>query len=119
MVGLFRSLLVATGIAASLPALSGVAWASCGPEPFIGSICMTGGEHCPRGYLEADGRALEIAQNHTLFAALGNRYGGDGRRFLLPDLRKAMTAATPNVPNPPRNPPIRFCVATEGVFPSR
>ena len=66
---------------------------------------------CPRGWVEADGRLLSIAENTALFSLYGTTFGGDGRTtFALPDL---MTKAGEDQTY------IRYCVATMGVFPSR
>jgi len=57
-------------------------------EPFIGEIKAVGFNFCPRGWAEADGQLLAIAQNQALFSLYGTIYGGDGRTtFALPDLR--------------------------------
>jgi microcystin-dependent protein len=62
--------------------------AQAGAEPFIGEIMMVGYTFCPRGWAEADGQLLPIAQNTALFSLYGTTYGGDGRTtFALPDLR--------------------------------
>jgi microcystin-dependent protein len=62
--------------------------ASCVPEPYLASICITSANFCPRGYTDADGRMLSISNNQTLFSLLGANYGGDGvTNFALPDLR--------------------------------
>ena len=75
------------------------------PEPLIGEIREFPYNFCPRGYLHADGRELEISKHTALFSLLGTQFGGDGRKtFALPDTRG-------------RN--IRHCIAVEGRFPSR
>jgi microcystin-dependent protein len=57
-------------------------------EPFIGQIMLVGFNYCPRGWAEANGALLPIAQNTALFSLLGTTYSGDGRTtFGLPDLR--------------------------------
>lgn len=57
-------------------------------EPLIGQIIAFAGNFAPRGWAFCDGQMLEIEGNESLFAILGNTYGGDGRRtFGLPDLR--------------------------------
>ena len=62
--------------------------AEAGAEPFIGEIMMVGYTFCPRGWAEANGQLLPIAQNTALFSLYGTTYGGDGRTtFALPDLR--------------------------------
>lgn len=61
---------------------------ACNTDPYIGSVCTFAMDWCPRDYLPADGRMLQVSQNQALFALIGNRYGGDGRTtFALPDLR--------------------------------
>ena len=57
-------------------------------EPFIGEVRPFAINFCPRGWAEADGALLPIAQNTALFSLYGTTYGGDGRTtFALPDLR--------------------------------
>ena len=57
-------------------------------NPFLGQICMFGGNFAPRSWALCDGQLLAISQNNALFALLGTIYGGDGRTtFGLPDLR--------------------------------
>jgi hypothetical protein len=48
-------------------------------EPFIGEMMMTAASVCPRGWADANGQMLTIAQNQALFSLLGTTYGGDGR----------------------------------------
>lgn len=62
--------------------------ASCAPDPYIGSICATAVNYCPRQYSPAEGQILNIAQNTALFSLIGCIYGGDCRTtFALPDYR--------------------------------
>lgn len=57
-------------------------------EPLMGEIMLTGITFCPRGWADANGQLLPIAQNTALFSLFGTTYGGDGRTtFALPDLR--------------------------------
>lgn len=72
------------GILASLP----VPAQACSYEPFLGTICIvTYSRGCPRGYLPADGRSIQITQNQALFSLLGFTFGGDGQTsFKLPNL---------------------------------
>ena len=57
-------------------------------EPFVGEIRMFGGTFAPMGWFFCDGRLLQVSQYQTLFALIGNTYGGDGvNNFNLPDLR--------------------------------
>ncbi|WP_371346640.1 phage tail protein [Ancylobacter sp. IITR112] len=46
------------------------------------------GKNIPKGWMECDGRELEIIQYSTLYSVIGELYGGDGRyKFRIPDLR--------------------------------
>lgn len=57
-------------------------------DPYLGQMMVTGANFCPRGWGEATGSLLPIAQYTALFSLLGTMYGGDGRTtFGLPDLR--------------------------------
>lgn len=59
-----------------------------GQDTFLGEIMWVGYSFCPRGYANADGQLLPIAQYSALFSLYGTSYGGDGRTtFALPDLR--------------------------------
>lgn len=79
--------------------------ASASADPFIGEIQAFPYTFCPRGWIKADGRLLQISQNTALFSLLGTQFGGDGRTtFGVPDLSDA---------------PIRHCIATVGIYPSR
>ena len=86
-----RSFFAVLPIAASLSAI--VTFASVSPtaaqsEPFIGQLMVTGATFCPRGWAQADGQIISIAQNTALFSLLGTTYGGNGQTtFALPDLR--------------------------------
>lgn len=74
------------GLLASLAGSS--AMACSGDTPYLGTVCMTAANFCPRGYLAANGSLLPIAQYSAVFSLLGTTYGGDGRTtFALPDLR--------------------------------
>jgi len=84
-------LLVLAGTAAAL--IVGVAApqptaAACVADPYMGSVCWTAANFCPRQYAPADGALLTISGNEALFSLLGCTYGGDCRNiFGLPDLR--------------------------------
>lgn len=61
---------------------------ACNDQPYLGMVCMTAANYCPRNYAEANGALISIASNNALFAVIGTQYGGDGRTtFALPDLR--------------------------------
>ena len=73
-----------------------------GATPTLSTIGMvyataisTRGQNAPDGFMPADGRLLSVAQFDTLFAVLGNTYGGDGvNTFALPDLRNTVPIGT-------------------------
>jgi len=61
--------------------------AACGPEPYLGEICITAASYCPTdNYVLADGRELPVMQNQALFSVIGNMYGGDNTKFNVPNL---------------------------------
>lgn len=77
----------ACAIAAGLSAVPTGPARACPYNPYFGAVCTLGTSFCPEGYLPADGRTLSISSNPALYSLLGNRFGGDGRSFNLPDLR--------------------------------
>lgn len=63
----------------------------------------------PYGWLSCEGQILQITQYQPLFSLIGATYGGDGRNtFALPNLRGAEP-----VPN------MKYCIATQGIYPQR
>jgi microcystin-dependent protein len=61
---------------------------ACTDSPYLGSVCITAGSYCPRGYMETTGQLLSIREYSILFSVISNYYGGDGpTTFALPDLR--------------------------------
>jgi microcystin-dependent protein len=53
----------------------------------IGDIKLFAGDFAPRGWALCNGALLSIAQNQTLFAVIGTKYGGNGvTDFALPNL---------------------------------
>jgi hypothetical protein len=52
-----------------------------------GSIFPFAGDKAPQGWAVCDGSLLSTAQFSELFAVIGYRYGGNGTKFALPDLR--------------------------------
>lgn len=78
-------------------------------EPFIGQIELFPYDFEPIDWTTCDGKILQVGSNPALFSLLGTRFGGDGRTtFAVPDLRKASP-----------NPNLRYCIALNGVYPSR
>jgi microcystin-dependent protein len=74
-------------LAASGSALAYTAPASADAlDPYIGEIMQAGFNFCPRGWAQANGQILPIAQNTALFSLLGTTYGGNGQTtFALPN----------------------------------
>lgn len=78
-------------------------------EPILGQVQAFAFTFAPRGWMRCQGQQLQIADNQALFALLGTTYGGDGRAtFALPDLTKQSKADN-----------LNYCIALNGVFPSR
>jgi len=116
-------------------------------EPIIGQIQAFGFNFAPRGWVQCEGQILPISQHTALFAVLGTAYGGDGRTtFGLPDLRGRVPIGMGQGPgtllyrlgdkgnnqttlidggdgdsmsNGQSYLAISWCIALQGVFPSR
>ena len=90
-------------LAASAVALASVTTApkpaKASADPLLGQLMLFGGNFCPRGWTNADGQLLSIAQYSALFSIFGTMYGGDGRTtFGMPDLRGRSPIHTGNGP---------------------
>jgi hypothetical protein len=80
----------------------GASNASC----YIGQILLSAGVTPPPGTLTASGQTLAISVYTTLFALLGNAYGGNGTtNFKLPDLRKSAPDG------------LTYSICVQGAFP--
>ncbi len=78
-------------------------------QAYLGQIELLPYTFTPQGWAACEGQQMPISENDALFALIGTPYGGDGQTtFALPDLRG--DEPTPN---------SRYCIAVEGVFPSR
>jgi microcystin-dependent protein len=95
------------------------------PESYIGSIGEFASTWTPQGWLDCDGRLMNIAQNAALYSLLGTIYGGDGTTtFALPDLRPWANDGQPDTGHRRRvdwrelKQP-RQCICVAGVYPSR
>jgi len=83
----FNALIAGSGLLLMATTNSALA---CGDPStsYMGSVCATAANFCPRGYMTADGAIISISQNQALFSLLGAEFGGNGRStFGLPDLR--------------------------------
>lgn len=83
---------VFTQTAITVAMVGGIVWphiaSACGSEEYIGSVCYTAAQFCPAGFVQADGRSLNIQQYSALYSLLSTVYGGDGKTtFNVPDLR--------------------------------
>ncbi|MCT4585492.1 MAG: tail fiber protein [Peptostreptococcaceae bacterium] len=86
-------------------------------DAFIGTIELYPYTYAPRDWAYCDGQLLQIAQHTSLFALIGTKFGGDGRTtFALPNLNGAHPYDT-NGAQP--DPNMKYCIALEGIFPSR
>ena len=69
-------------------------------EPFISMICVWPLDWAPRKWANCWGQLLQISQNSTLYALIGNTYGGNGTTdFALPDLRGRVPIGYGHGPN--------------------
>lgn len=78
------------GLAAVLSVPVSGSAAACGPSDsvYIGSVCTTAAQFCPRGYEQMSGQIIPVADNQALFSLLGCVWGGDCRStFAIPDMR--------------------------------
>lgn len=128
--------LVAAFASLTLPA------AASAQEPMIGEIRAFAFNFCPRGWAAAEGQFLHISTNTALYSLIGTTYGGDGRTtYKLPDLRGrtlvgygngpgleplaqgqrrgAQSAASGNDAATTPSLAVTYCIAVQGVFPSR
>jgi hypothetical protein len=83
-------------------------WAAAGrgEECTLGEIILTAGTVA--NGLPANGQLLAISRYSALFALLGTKYGGDGKKtFAVPDLRDV-------APNG-----LTYSICVQGFFPSR
>ncbi|NLW92788.1 MAG: tail fiber protein [Syntrophomonadaceae bacterium] len=78
-------------------------------DTWLGLIQLFPYTYVPRGWKKCDGALLQIQQNTALFSLIGIKFGGDGQRtFALPNL----TGFSPDSN-------LVYCIATEGIYPSR
>ena len=76
---------------------------------FIGQILLLPYQFAPKEFLSCEGQLLQISQNTALFSLLGTQFGGDGRQtFALPDLKGKEPL-----------PGLRYCIAVNGIYPTR
>ncbi|WP_296947750.1 phage tail protein [uncultured Massilia sp.] len=79
---------LAAGAALALLGVVPVVAQACDTEPYLGNVCTYAFDWCPRGYVKADGRLLNIREFNGLYSLLATKFGGDGQTtFGIPDLR--------------------------------
>lgn len=101
-------------LTAAVVGLLAVSTASSRAEPHMSQIGVFAFGFCPKTWVPADGRLLQIATNQGLFALLGTKYGGNGTtNFAVPKIT-AVSAPSNGIPAQK----ITICIAAEGVFPA-
>ena len=78
-------------------------------EPFLGQIELFPYTFTPARWMPCTGQLLNINQNTALFSLLGTTFGGDGKT----------TFALPNLQGKEPAPGLMYCIAVEGIYPSR
>lgn len=97
MKSLGQSLSVACALGLGLAVAATPDRAEAGIEPYLGDIMIVGFGFCPRGWAQANGQLVGIAQNQALFALLGTQFGGNGStNFALPNLSGRITLGQGN-----------------------
>ena len=77
---------------------------------FVGEVRAMPFGFVPQGWAPCDGRLLALGSNPALFSLLGYTYGGDGKSvFALPTLP----------PLAAKSGTLQYCIAVQGMFPSR
>jgi len=71
---------------------------------FIGFIALNAGGVTPQGWMVCNGQLLQIVANPALYALLGSKYGGDGKK----------TFALPKLAGPEGT---TYMIATQGMYP--
>jgi microcystin-dependent protein len=78
-------------------------------EPFIGQIQLLPYNFAPNGWAFCEGQLLPIAQYTALFSLIGTYFGGNG----------TTNFALPNLKGKEPDPNMHYCIALQGIFPSR
>ena len=79
---------IAAALGMTVALAQGPAHAQGGGDQFLGEVIILPYTFCPRGWTDADGKLLSIAEFSALFSLYGTTFGGDGRTtFGVPDLR--------------------------------
>ena len=78
-------------------------------DTYIGQIQLLAFNFAPQNWAFCEGQLLPISQNAPLFSLLGTTYGGDGKT----------TFALPNLKGKEPDPNLHYCIAVQGIYPSR
>ena len=78
-------------------------------DTYIGQIQLLAFNFAPPNWAFCEGQLLQISQYTPLFSLIGTTYGGDGRT----------TFALPNLKGKEPDPNLHYCIALNGIFPSR
>lgn len=79
-------------------------------EVYIASIQLFAFAYAPMGFMLCNGATLQVSQNQALFALIGNKFGGSGATFQVPNLLNASPFPTQN---------MQYYIATQGMFPTQ
>lgn len=78
-------------------------------EPLLGMIKLYPYNFVPRGWMKCDGSLINIQTNQALFSLISNFFGGT----------YPQTFAVPNMVGTEPVPGTVYCIATEGIYPTR
>ena len=87
-------------------------------EETIGSVVYWAGlpNRIPMYFIPCDGRSLDVKQYVKLYSIIGNRWGGDGKTFNLPDLRARDSKGNVDPADPWNGKPMAL-ICYEGMYP--
>lgn len=80
-------------------------------DDYIGTIKYFATDFAPTGWLPCDGRELEVTRFQTLYALIGNEFGGGGVTFALPNIPTKIDVR--------QTPAAGYCICVNGIFPQR
>ena len=78
-------------------------------DQFIGQNELLAFNFAPQNWAFCEGQLLAINQYTPLFSLIGTTYGGDG----------VTTFGLPNLKGKGPDPDLHYCIALQGIFPSR
>lgn len=78
-------------------------------EPYLGMIKLFPFNFVPRGWMKCDGTIIDVRYYQALFSLIGNNFGGS----------YPQTFAVPNMVGTEPVPGTIYCIASEGLYPTR